>query len=75
MQPKTNMFAHLNTSESPSWSINPTFEVILQRDVEVEAVRAVGEPQSEVRVVDGDDKVPRAVADGLGGDSIRQMLA
>ena len=41
--------------------------MVLQRDVEVEAVRAVCEPQSEVRVVDGDDEVPRAVADGLHG--------
>ena len=44
-----------------------TFEVVLQRNVEVEAVGAVGEPESEVCAVDGDDEVPGAVADGLDG--------
>ena len=38
-----------------------------KRGVEVEAVWAVGEPQPKVRVVDGDDEVPGAVADGLHG--------
>ena len=41
--------------------------MVLQRDVEIEAVGAVGKSESEVGAVDGDDEVPGAVADGLDG--------
>ena len=46
-------------------SVFETFEVVLQRDVEVEAVGAVGEAQAHVRVVDGDDEVPGQVHHSL----------